>query len=285
MTWLFSAGGASISFTDRIDGVGLMAYPEVQLGAEQDIFSNPRTDGIKVGHGYMAGQTISMQVEVRADHRPLDAVWADLLAVWRSDDVRRINGGLASLTAPSGRGVFGRALPAQPDYSRRLFGVIRAELAFQAVDDLWYGPAALTEVSFVPPQGGGLRFPAQAPFIFRGGPTVRNGAVHVDGDLPAWPVFEIAGPVTNPTVEVPGVGTLIFKTSLAYDQTLVVDTRPWSRSIKRDGAPVPGVLSAAGARLSDMALTPGAHVVLLKGQDATGTAKLRVHVAPSYSSF
>ncbi|UOQ60390.1 hypothetical protein MUN76_15380 [Leucobacter rhizosphaerae] len=167
----------------------------------------------------------------------------------------------------------------------RLFDTARAELVFEAVDDLWYGPEQVTEISFVPPVSGGLEFPAMAPFTFDSGPTVRNGAVTVEGDVAAWPVFEIQGPVDDPEIDIVGVGRLIFRTSLAWDQTLTVDTRSWARWVKRDGDALPGALSSSGARLSDVSLLPGSYTVLLRGYDTTGTAKLRVLVRPAFTSF
>lgn len=143
-----------------------------------------------------------------------------------------------------------------------------------------------------PMQGGGLVFPATAPFTFDSGPAVRNGSVLVAGDVATWPVFEIYGPVTNPEVEVVGVGRLVFNTTLAYDQFLRVDTRPWARWVQRGYvqnptvlSPLPGALSPSGSRLSDMALRPGAYQVLLRGYDPSGTAELGVVLNPAYTSF
>ncbi|MCS3426739.1 hypothetical protein M2388_000383 [Leucobacter aridicollis] len=181
--------------------------------------------------------------------------------------------------------MLGMPVELDPNEEYRLFDTNRAVLSFECVDDLWYGPEEQTTIRFVPPVSGGLTFPAEAPFTFDSGPAVRNASVQVTGDVSTWPVFEIKGPVTNPEVDIVGVGKLIFSVSLAYDQTLRVDTRPWARWVKRDGAAFPGALSSAGARLSDVSLAPGTYQVLLRGYDPTGTAELRVSTWPAFTSF
>lgn len=283
--WVFRAGSRSVELGDGVTGVGLMGMPSVEPEMVQDWFRNPRGDGQRAGLSYRNGQVVSLSVEVRPDHRPAGEVWRDLMGVWRSDEVRMVPGAVASLTSDTGLTAFGHAVEVSPDLQYRQFGVDRAVLQFRAIDDLWYGPEQVQSISFVAPVSGGLMFPAESPFTFDSGPTVRNGSVLVSGDVATWPVFEIDGPVTNPEVDVPGVGRLVFRTTLAYDQTLVVDTRPWARWVKRDGAAFPGALSASGSRLSDMALSPGAHTILLRGYDPSGTAVLRVRTFPAFTSF
>lgn len=285
MTWTLQTPTRALSLGEDLTGVGLVAYPTVKTNSNIDSYANPRNDGTRFGKLTRANQTVSLPVEVRADDRALDEVWRELITVWRADDVRQERGALAALIADSGRRAFGIPVNLEPDLQYRLFGVARATLEFDCVDDLWYGDETWTDVLFAPPVSGGLTFPAVAPFTFDSGPSQRNASVQVDGDVATWPVFEIAGPVTNPEIAIVGGSRLVFATSLAYDQVLVVDTRPWSRHVKRDGADFPGALSPVGDRLSDMSLKPGAHQVVLKGYDPTGSSKLRVRVAPAYTSF
>ncbi|MCW2287044.1 hypothetical protein [Leucobacter luti] len=215
----------------------------------------------------------------------MEEVWGEFLSVWRADEIRDVPGAFATLTASSGRFAVGLPVDIELDEEYRIFDTNRATVSFEARDDLWYGPEEVAEVSFVPPISGGLMFPASAPFTFDSGPTVRNGSVLVGGEVATWPVFEIHGPVANPEIDIVGLGRLIFRTTLAYDQVLTVDTRPWARWVKRDGAAFPGALDQSGSRLSDVALRPGAHTILLRGYDTTGTAKLRVRTWPAFTSF
>lgn len=285
MAWVYRAGSRVLELGEGTDGPGLMEFPEVGVDASSEAIPSPRQDSRRFGKDLIEGQTVSMKLEVRSDERPLDDVWRDVVAAWRGDEVRGTAGALATLTADSGRSVFGRPRPVTSDSSHRLFGVIRAELVFECVDDLWYGAEEVTRIMFVPPVSGGLTFPAEAPFTFDSGPAVRNASVRVSGDVATWPVFEIQGPVSNPEVDVVGVGRLVFSVDLAYDQTLRVDTRPWARWVKRDGEAFPGALSPTGDRLSDVSLLPGTYQVLLRGYDPTGTAELRVITRPAFTSF
>ncbi|MEB4614005.1 hypothetical protein [Leucobacter sp. M11] len=282
MAWVMDAGDRRVVLGGTLEGLGLMGFPRVSRMVSAESYPNPRGDGRRFGRVTRGGQSVSLEVEARASaDLSFDEVARSLIAGWRAGPP----GQLGTLTAESGRSAYGIPLEIEEDQQNRLFGIGRAVLSFEAVDDLWYGPEEETVIRFAPPVSGGLRFPARAPFRFKSAPSVRNGAVLVSGDLPVHPVFEVRGPVTNPEIDVVGVGKLIFKTFLAYDQTLVVDTRAWARWVKRDGAAFPGALSSAGARLSDMVLSPGSHRVLLRGFDPTNTAELRVRVAPAFTSF
>lgn len=246
----------------------------------------PRSDGLIFGQDLRSGQvvTFTMWVNGRNEDGAILGL-SELQRAWRNDSGRSVGGAMCMLQHPRGRFVFGRPRGLVPNTRRVERGWATASADFECVDDLWYGPEEQTTIRFVPPVSGGLTFPAEAPFTFDSGPAVRNASVQVTGDVSTWPVFEIKGPVTNPEVDIVGVGKLIFSVDLAYDQTLRVDTRPWARWVKRDGAAFPGALSSAGARLSDVSLPPGTYQVLLRGYDPTGTAELRVSTWPAFTSF
>ena len=285
MVWSMRAGSQYVEFGDTLSGLGLVADPEISLDAESEMVSNPRGDGRRPGQDFMAGQVVSLLVEALPDHRPLDEVWRELFTVWRGDEVRGRGGLLAELTAHSGRRALGRPRPIAPDMKNRVVNVNRAELTFEAVDDLWYGPEEVTTIRFVPVFTGGLPVPAAVPWVLGGGSGESSYMVTVGGDVAAWPVFELHGPILDPFIEVVGVGRLVFRGQLAYDQTLTVDTRHWARWVKRNGAAFPGALSPAGSRLSDMSMRPGAYQVFFGGYDPTGTSSLDVRVSPAFTSF
>ena len=253
-----------------------------------------RRDGRMFGRDFKSGptHTISMLVEgsgASRDEREADTrVRLGLLAAaWSADSVRNRGGSLAALRIGE-RWAYGRPRTFAPDDSGIWDGVAEPVMEFVATDDLWYGSPVETVIRFAPAVGGGLRFPAQAPFRFGGQPSVRNASVVVGGEQAAWPVFEVRGPVVNPSVDVPGVGILTFNTALAFDERLVVDTRErWVKRGRVGGAlfPAPGLLSPTGSRLSDMSLLPGAHSVVLRGTDSTNSAELRVTVAPAFSTL
>lgn len=283
MGWSFHAGLRSVEFTGDLSGVGLMSEPEVKLGASAEMFELPRRDGLRPGEDRMRGQVVTLQVECRADHRSLDEVWRELVSVWRADEVRGVSGAVAVLVSGSGRRAYGRPRPIRPEFVHKLFGIIRVELEFEAISDLWFGPLESTRVRFSVPETGGLTFPAEAPFTFDSGPTVRNGVVVVGGDAPTAATYVLQGPVTDPSVHVREVGLLQLDTTILFDQAVTVNTR--DGYVTRDGLPIPGVVSTAGARLSDMWLSPGSYEVALRGYDPSGTGYLDVQVEPAFTSF
>lgn len=283
MAWVYRAGSRVLELGEGTDGPGLMEFPEVGVDASSEVVPLPRRDSRRFGKDLIEGQTVSMKIEVRSDERPIDEVWRDVVSAWRGDEVRGTAGALATLTADSGRSVRGRPRPLTPDSAHRLFDVIRAELVFECVDDLWYGPSEVTTVRFVPEKTGGLPVPAAVPFVLGGGTGEANYMLTVGGDVATWPEFRLHGPIRDPFIEIVGIGRLVFKATLAHDQTLIVNTRDgW---VKRDGAALPGALSPAGSRLSDMQLRPGLFRVFFGGYDPTGTSRLEVRVDPAFTSF
>ena len=259
--------------------------------ADQD---RPRRDGRLFGRDYKSGPTHTLSllfegVGVSRAEREADvrALLEEFARVWSADSLRATPGAVAKLTVGD-RSCYGRPREFTPDDSGLWDGVANPEVQFVAADDLWYGASQSTTIRFGASTGGGLRFPAQAPFRFGGQPSVRNSAIEVAGARPVAPVFEIRGPVASPSIDIPGVGTLSFNVSLAFDERLVVDTGAgWVKRgyIGGDLAAAPGLLSPAGSRLSDIRLSPGAHTVVLRGTDSTNTAELTVTVEPVYSGI
>ena len=285
MAWTLTVGARQIQFGCELDGLGLMRTPHVKPIVDLESYANPRGDGRRNGRMYRRGQAVSLDVEARPDHRTADEVWRELLSVWRADEIRFEAGKHAYLTSDTGRVAVGMPVEIDPNQEYRIFDMNRAELTFEAVDDLWYGPEEVTTIRFVPVFTGGLPVPAAVPWVLGGGSGESSYMVTVGGDVAAWPVFELHGPILDPFIEVVGVGRLVFKGQLAYDQTLTVDTRHWARWVKRNGSPFPGALSPAGSRLSDMSRRPGSYQVFFGGHDPTGTSSLDVRVSPAFTSF
>lgn len=285
MAWTLQVGSRSISFQCSLDGHGLMKTPVVKPIIEMDSYENPNRDGRRHGPVRRRGQVITLEVEARPDHRPVDEVWRELLSVWRADEIRDKPGQHAYLISDTGRRAIGMPVQIEPDQELRLYDTNRAKLEFEAIDDLWYGPEEITKLKLVPEFTGGLPVPAAVPFVLGGGTGVADQMVVARGDTESQPVFMIYGPIQDPWIEVTGVGRLVFRGALEHNQRLVVDTRHWARWVKRDGAPFPGALSPAGARLSDMRLLPGAYRVFFGGYDPTRLSSLEVRVQAAFTSF
>ncbi|QIK62337.1 hypothetical protein G7068_03280 [Leucobacter viscericola] len=253
--------------------------------------ARPGRDGTALGVSYKDGPKHELSIAVigRGDTRTEQeadtrALLQDLAGVWSADTLRSRSGGLAALTIGT-LTAYGHPREFAPDDSALWSGLAEPTLTFQAVDDLWYGPEQVSRVHLITGSTGGLPIPADVPFVLDGGDGVSDHVVTVDGSAPAWPVFNVRGPIQDPFIEVVGVGRLNFRGQLAYDQTLTVDTRPWARWILRDGNPFPGALSPSGARLSDMSLNPGQHRVFFGGYDPTNTAVLEVRIQAAYRSL
>ncbi|MEV7684243.1 hypothetical protein AB0O64_37805, partial [Streptomyces sp. NPDC088341] len=141
-------------------------------------------------------------------------------------------------------------------------------------------------LAITPPLGGGLVGSLSAPLTSTG-ESDRSQAITVGGALPAWPVITIAGPITNPVVEMVGLWRFELLASLAYDRTVTIDTRPWVRSVvlNQAGGSLAGALTRQSPRLADAGIPPGTYEAVLRGIDATGTARATVAWQETYSSL
>lgn len=236
--------------------------------------ARPRGDGVLFGTDYRNGTTVTFDllVDGGADEAASYAKLQTLATAWRADEVRANPGSMATLQAHTGRVAFGRPRRFQPDYDLSPFGVTGVTCDFATADDMWYGPSQTTTVNLVPRGQGGLIAPLASPLATTKS-SDRSQVINVNGLLPIWPVIQINGPITNPSVEVVGQFKASFNLTLAYDQTLTIDTRPWARSILRGRASAAGSLDPRGDRLSDMQVAPGRHELVLRGTSATGTPR------------
>lgn len=240
----------------------------------------PRTDGVGFGVDFFGGRTLTFEFAiVRGSEAEALAAYSRIARVWRADEVRQTPGATATLTARQGgreRVVYGRPRRISPDLDKVADGFITVVADFAAADDVFYGASdSVLTLALVPPPTGGLLAPLGSPLATTLSSN-RAGGLTVGGELPAWPVITITGPVVNPVVDVVGLWQIEARTTLADGETLVIDTRPHARTIRRDGAPVPGVLSRTSPRLGNAALPPGSYAVALRGTSQTGSASARI---------
>lgn len=94
-----------------------------------------------------------------------------------------------------------------------------------------------------------------------------------DGNVETWPTFVIVGPMIQPTLTDPATGRqLMYSGTVAAGQTLVIDTSPYTRSVKLDGVDRFGFMLSA----QWMAIPPqseGGSLTLQFGGSGTGTAQ------------
>jgi hypothetical protein len=199
----------------------------------------------------------------------------ELAGIWQADSVRSTPGALSVLRYRLGgrtRRVYGRARRFAPIVQTNLWGGVTAAVAdFQLAENRYYEDELNTvSVSIVPATTGGLAGVLKAPLSTLAG-GARQGVIQVGGRAPTPFTVTIRGPITNPWVAGPG-WKIQLNTTLAYDQSVTINTRPGVTSVKRqDGASLAGSLTRT-SRLTTALLKPGPAEITFGGTDATGTA-------------
>ena len=301
-------------------------------------------DGALFGIDTTAGQTIAFELTaVGETDDEANALYAAFRKAWRADSIRSTRGAVATLTAPSGRSIFGRPRRITPIYYPDRAGVVGIVADFATRDDLWYGPEQFLSVPLAVSQSGGLverhyapgesfgvvevisgtnlyavgqlaqsptetglylpgpiaespsgsgLFPLPAgqllydglkePLVARGYTTQANAFV-VGGDMDTWPTVTIRGQILNPGVEVAGVFRYATQTSLAFDESITISTRPGARSVLRNGDQIAS-LTRTSDLLSSAALSPGSHTLTLTGSASTGTPEAVISWRAAYSA-
>lgn len=249
----------------------------------------PGGDGTMFGRDYRPGQTIAFELGVNCydETEGMDA-HAVLERAWRGDALRTTPGAVAELHVRRGgreRVCYGRPRRFASVLAQvPALGYSGATCDFACSDDLFYDAAgSQVTVSLVPPPAGGLVAPLAAPLSTV--PVVnRPGLVTTGGLVATWPVITIRGPVTSPAVQLTGLWTLALDVTLAYDQDVTIDTRPWVRTVLRtDGATLAGKLTKASAPLSEARIPPQTSTeVVYRGVDITGTSSATVAWQDAY---
>jgi hypothetical protein len=285
--WKLVAGEKTFLFGTRATGFSFPTAPKIG-SRSPDIadFDLPTDDGVVFSTDLFRGSTITFDIDV------LGTTYSDVLKrrqihaqAWRGDAVRRTAGAVAELHAATGRMTFGRPRRYSSDDELLPYGKVRTTCDFAATTDLWFsGTEAAASVSLVPEAGGGLVAPLAAPLATTAS-SDRSRVFEVGGEAATWPVFEIEGPITNPVIEIVGLLRMEFRLTLAYDQTLVVDTRPHARTILRNGGNAAGTTARGSTRLSRAALPPGRHELVLRGTSSSGTARATARWRDAFPTY
>lgn len=249
----------------------------------------PREDGERFGRDYRKGRTIIFDAHVLTNGHALDAI--DVLeAAWLADDIRDIPGAVTTLRMRRGgrtRIVWGRPRKLAVTTGTTLSGWAPFTAEFRTDSHLYYDDVEQsTTVTLVPPQGGGVVSPVVAPVTTVAESNSRQGDIVVGGTVPTWMVFEIRGPITNPTIGILSRWSVTLNITLASDNWVTIDPRPWSRSVRtRFGDNAAGAFTPTSPKLSDLRLPPGPATVTLRGTDPTGTASMTARWRNAYASF
>jgi hypothetical protein len=281
--WSLSYPGEALAFGSVASGFVFDAAPEIgPLEIQTDDAARPRADGVVFGSDFFGGRTITFAISVDgADEAEARERLAVLTKAWRADSIRSTPGAVATLASDSGRVAFGRPRRFVSADELLPFGLSRVTCDFAGGDSLWYGAESFATVTLAPASSGGLIAPLASPLATTA-TSDRSTVLTIGGEVPTWPVFEIQGPITNPVVEIVGLLRMEFRTTLAYDQSLTVDTRPWARTILRNGASLAGSLSRTSTRLSQASLPPGRYELVLRGASESGTASVSASWRDAY---
>ena len=112
-------------------------------------------------------------------------------------------------------------------------------------------------------------------FNISSGSQLSSAKLTNEGDLEAWPVWTIRGPLTSVTVGVDGE-TVQWNTTMAADDILVIETDPTVQSAWLNGVDVTGQLGTA-----DFAPIPAGDEVPLSLTMA-GTGSVEASITPRY---
>ena len=264
--WSLDYPGVTFPFGSVASGFGFHVAPEtgVQSVIADDVKS-VMTDGRQFGVDTLDVAAITFVADITAaDEAAARTRHEQIRKVWRADTIRSKPGAVASLRSEDGRTTFGRPRRFSANTDAIHAGFIRVTADFVPVTDLWFGEVESRTVGLVPLPGGGLIAPLSSPLATTES-SDRSQVIEVGGETPTPLSVTIHGPITNPVVEVVGVLRWELRTTLAYDQSVTIDAAPWTRTVLRDGAPIPGVVTAASTRLADALLPPGSHELVLRG--------------------
>ncbi|WP_330335706.1 hypothetical protein OHS33_38660 (plasmid) [Streptomyces sp. NBC_00536] len=306
--------GADFTFGTRRSGYDLLEPYEITF-ADADVGDTPmpRTDTVRLGQDFKGAATITFEIgvdTVTAAKTQLGRYGANLDAVsvaaqaWDAEALRRRFGVPAVLRTVQGgraRRFYGRPRKWAPAASRLTrLGHTSVVASFACVDALAYDDVEQSKiVRLQPPEHRGLAGPLKDPITMTGeSASVLPGGLTVGGTRPTWPVITIYGPISQPQVvlvdraiderdpsrgSLPG-WTIGFDMGIGENETITIDTRPWARTVLRNGeASVAGYLSWGSPRMEDMRLPVGRQDMTLRGVDSTGAARMVVAWRDAYA--
>lgn len=281
--WTLSYPGTELVFGAAESHLEFASAPSIGLSDEfLDDSLIAGSDGRLFGVDRIGGSTVTFEVNLHAtlDHATVRELLGKMRRAWRADAIRADPSATAVLRSEFGRVTFGRPRRFVSNDGDDRHGLIRVTADFTTATDLWFGALESAQVDLVPAPAGGLLAPLASPLSTTES-SDRSQAVTVGGELPTWPSVTVFGPITNPVVEL-GPVRWEFRTTLAYDQSLTVDAAPWTRTILRDGAGIPGALTPASTRLANATVPPGIHEFVLRGTSQTGAARAVASWRPAF---
>jgi len=251
---------------------------------------NPIGDAMRFGRDRLSPPVWSFSFLTNKDTSTdgLDAIEA-IEGRWIADKVRSTPGSVQTLRYNIGkrtRRVYGRSRRFSLAVTPMAFrGNAPAIADFQLADPLHYDDVQYqTTISILAGRAAGITSPLTGKLSTTKGGGQIDTIQEVGGTAPAPFIAVIKGPVSNPYITGPGF-SLKLNTTLAYDQSVVIDTRPFAQTvIRNDGASLAGALSRT-SRITTARLNPGAASISFGGTDATGTSRCDFSWRPTFYSL
>jgi hypothetical protein len=258
-------------------------------------------DGISFGRDFRGGQIISFSGNVLTNRsNPGDPVAAPnaqnvLATAWDRKDIRMSPGTVIPLRMHRNgrqRKVFGRPRRFVALAGMTTRGLIPFSCDFQCADQYFYSDVENQEsITMIPAEAGGISGDLIGDIIASSIGFGTNQIV-VSGTEWSWLKFKIYGPsltgvFSNPDIEVVGHWRIEMNTTIAYDDSVTIDPKPWTRSVRRtlNNANLSGSFTADSPVLSSLRVPPGTHQIILRGIDVSGTARVEVSWHDTYGSF
>ncbi|GBQ03924.1 hypothetical protein SSP531S_54030 [Streptomyces spongiicola] len=290
---------ANFTFGTIASGYYLLEPVEIAYGdMDAGDVAMPREDGIRLGQDWKGPATLTFEVGVdTVDDAPtavgrhganLDAV-SVMLQAWDGEAVRRRFGTpavLRTMQAGRARRFFGRPRKCAPAGSRLTRqGYTPVVATFACLDDTAYDDGEQTiRIDIIPAPHRGLVGPLTTPLSMTGaGSSKVPGEVLIRGSKPTWPVITIFGPIAKPACELVGRWKVSLDLNLAAGERVVIDPRPWARTVLRNGANVAGKVTRDSPVLANLRLPVGRQDFILRGSDPTGMAYMTVAWRDAYA--
>jgi hypothetical protein len=252
--------------------------------------SYPNEDGLKFGQDFYTGMLLTWSVNVWLRGQEVYDEIGALKGIWRNKAFRITSNLVTTVRMNRGgrtRLVYGRPRNFKETYGEVERGWAPIDLTFQAADENFYDDELqIHNIGIQNPPVDGLVFPNTVPWRLQQFQE-QYTTVHVQGDLPTWPMFIINGPIVNPTIQYDSGWTITILAALDHTQTITIDPRPWRRLTLLNGVTttnIAGTYTQDSPTMKNMVFEPGQHTVLFGGVDPSLTSFLTVSWRNAYGT-
>lgn len=295
--WELAYDDVAFQFGTHESGHPLVTQVAVSaVDLETDDLAHPLSDSLVFGVDRARGFTLEfVGAHLSTAPQPWARKWVPVMddaeafeQAWRARSVRTVPGKVATLAnLDRGRLAYGRPRPYVPNHEKVRQGWLTFACGFSTVDDRFYSTTEKVVVAGVDPGStSALTFPVSFPFS-GAAPSETRAWVDNAGTDDAWPTvtFRAGG---SPRLELlndsGGVEwSLEVDDTLNDDEAVTIDTRPWVRTVVRNGTAAPGLLR--GSRLDQAVIPPGVHELRLTAVDPTGLAEVEVRWRDAFGSL